>query len=304
MNETELQKRNARAMNETLVISQTEGGFRVYNPANITHLYMVSGVPDLPQCTCPDFQAHQSDPEWHCKHILAVLNQTERTSPDATTPENHEAEERKAIQEELKAPEKKERKPRNGTSQMVIKRSVSPDGRIDSLSVEFSSPIHATSDEDIKQRAHRALVLQAEITTEFLKGNGNGRPKPETTEKTASDGNANGQTRNRTNEQGNNSEGSVPAQLLNVGGMNTRGGWKLFINVQVNGTTTKLFGTKRQLGDHVAAAGFAGMADHVNQGMMLNVPCRVTTTPSPDGKYLNIERVLPIGPLDTTGRAR
>ena len=64
MDDTELEKRKARAATETLVISHTEGGFRVYNPANITRLYMVSGIPEAPKCNCPDFESHQADPEW------------------------------------------------------------------------------------------------------------------------------------------------------------------------------------------------------------------------------------------------
>jgi hypothetical protein len=95
----------------------------------------------------------------------------------------------------------------------------------------------------------------------------------------------------------------VPAQLLNIAGMNTRGGWKTFINVQVNGTTTKVFGNKRELGEMITAAGFASIAEHISQGMMLNLPCRVVTKPSPDGRYLNIERVLPLKPLEPNGRA-
>ena len=94
----------------------------------------------------------------------------------------------------------------------------------------------------------------------------------------------------------------MPAQLLNIAGMNTRGGWQTFINVQVNGTTTKVFGNKRELGEFITAAGFASIADHISQGMMLNLPCRVVTKRSQDGKYLNIEQVFPIKPLEPNGR--
>ena len=78
MDDSELEKRKARAVNETLVIAPTEGGFRVYSPANITHIFMVSGIPDSPQCNCGEFEAKKSDPEWRCKHILAVLNQRDK----------------------------------------------------------------------------------------------------------------------------------------------------------------------------------------------------------------------------------
>jgi len=55
---------------------------------------------------------------------------------------------------------------------MLIKRSVSPDGRIDSVSVEFSMPVSDISNGEIKQRALSTLELQKEIVGAFLKLNG------------------------------------------------------------------------------------------------------------------------------------
>src|SRR3974377_786154 len=57
-------------------------------------------------------------------------------------------------------------------SQMLIKRSVSPDKRIDSLSVEFSTAIDWNAEEDIKQQAQRALTLENEIVKSFFQTNG------------------------------------------------------------------------------------------------------------------------------------
>ncbi len=70
MNQT--QKRNSNAADERLVISRTDDGFRVYSPADPTKSYAVGGGPDNPTCTCSDFQYHQGDPRFRCKHILAV----------------------------------------------------------------------------------------------------------------------------------------------------------------------------------------------------------------------------------------
>ena len=303
MKETELEKRKARAANETLVIAPTEGGFRVYNPAAIANLYMVSSIPDSPKCNCPDFEGHKSDAEWRCKHILAVLNQIEKQQrPPA--PESPSAPmEKESVQNESQPAEKKKtRQARNGHSHVLIKRSVSPDGYINSLSVEFLNSIEHKSDDEIKQQAAKALALQADIVDGFLKGNGKGRPNTETTEKANDNANEKGTNQQPPNGKNDESDGAVPAQLLNVGGMNTRRGWQFFIAVHVNGRMTKLFGTRRELGDHITAAGFASVADHISQGMTLNLPCRVVTKPSPDGKYLNIERVLPARPLQSQGR--
>ncbi len=86
----------------------------------------------------------------------------------------------------------------------------------------------------------------------------------------------------------------MSAQMLDVVGLDGRWGRRLFINVQAEGRRIKLFGTKSQLAEHVRAAGFPEYADHLTEGVTLHVPCRVLTSPSRDGRYLNIDRVLPV----------
>src|SRR5258705_13372654 len=136
MDDSELEQRKARAANETLVIAPTEGGFRVYSPANITHIFMVSGIPDSPQCNCGEFEAKKSDPEWRCKHILAVLNQRDKhqaSMPSSESPQTQESQSEPKTSERVE--KKKSKTSLNGQhAQMIIKRSVSPDGYIDSLS--------------------------------------------------------------------------------------------------------------------------------------------------------------------------
>lgn len=63
----------------------------------------------------------------------------------------------------------------NGAPQMVIKRSASPDGRIDSLSVEFSCPVDESPTEEIKARAEKILELQSEVIESFLARRPNSR---------------------------------------------------------------------------------------------------------------------------------
>src|SRR5438067_3051981 len=43
---------------------------------------------------------------------------------------------------------------------MLLKRSISPDGRIDSVSVEFSMPVSDVSNGEIKDKALKTLQLQ------------------------------------------------------------------------------------------------------------------------------------------------
>ena len=280
MTDKELEKRKERAESETFVISRTDEGFRVYNPAYPTKSYVVSGSPEEPQCTCPDFQTHEGDPQWRCKHILAVLNNLEKPKAKPDGQDRYDDEERRAIQGESRPPEKKERKPRNsnGGPQMILERSVSPDGRIDSLSVEFALPVGKASPEEIKARAGETLNLQSEIVKGFLSSDGKKPEQPEA--KTAG------------------ADGTVPAQMLDISGMPGKwGGRRLFINVQVNGQVSRLFGSRDQLAAYIIDAGFQSLVSRIDEGFKLNLPCRVITKPSKDGRFTNIAEVLPIQPL-------
>lgn len=272
--------------NETLVAMRTEEGFRVYAPSDPGRSFTVSGTAEYPGCTCPEFQEEINEqPNFRCRHILAVESQLP-AEPEEEQPKGENG---------AAAPAQ------NGMTssgaQMLLKRSLSPDGKIDSLSVEFSCPVDALTSEEIKRRATKALGLQDEIMATFLQncnghtpenGNGNGRR--------AGNGNGHG-------GRGNGNNGYVLARMLDIAGMQTRWGWRLFINVDVNGQTMKLFGNRRELGDHIAAAGYPDLARNVNGGAQLNVPCRVTIKPSEDGRYQNIEQVLPAASSAARGRA-
>ena len=289
MTNAELAKRQERAVRETYVIAQTQEGFRVYAPTDPKRAYLVTGSAEQPACTCPDFGLHAADPTWRCKHILAVLGQQQAGNGAPAAADPSEAEERRAIQEESRAPRKRKAVSTNGnwatgTGHMLVKRSVSPDGRIDSLSVEFSAPLDSLPDDAIRDRAQQLIALQSSIVGGFLSRRGpapaarpTARPNPQSgrPSQTAVPGGS----------------PAVPAQLVDVAGMDGKWGRRLFINVQVNGKTLRFFGRREELAAAVAAAGFNGVA--IEEGIALNLPCRVTTKPSPDGKYTNIDRVLP-----------
>src|SRR6266850_7235223 len=83
--------RNERTENERLIISlNEEGNFRVYSPAYPQRSYTVSGTPEGPKCTCPDFEGHKDDPEWKCNHMMAVLNLVNKSTESAPV-QNREA---------------------------------------------------------------------------------------------------------------------------------------------------------------------------------------------------------------------
>src|SRR5207244_11045769 len=112
---------------------------------------------------CPDYQHHASDPEWRCKHILAVENYQAMQNHHGGG--NGRASDPAPAGNPAPSEPPKPKKPstRNGDATMLIKRSVSLGGRINSISVEFSCPVGKTTAEEIKQCAEKSLTLQAEI---------------------------------------------------------------------------------------------------------------------------------------------
>lgn len=276
MRPEERQTREMRATDEVFVIARGPDGFRVHAPQNGRTVYTVGPDLNSPTCTCPDFQYHASDPDWRCKHILAVEHRFAPPAPPENLPAVADAdEERAAIQEEGR-PTRRARIPRtsNGSTQMLVKRSVSPDGRIDSLSVEFSCPVDKTADGEIESQAATLIGLQNGIIRCFLTANGavSARPAPAPMPV------------------------GTPAKLVRIDGMDGKYGRRLFLVVQSNGSMLRLYGSAKQLADALAAAGFPDHAPCVAEGATLDLPCRIVTKPSPDGRYQNIERVLPAEP--------
>ncbi len=274
MTHEEREKREGRAAQETLVIRKTEEGYRVYSPSTPAKSYLVSVDADAPTCTCPDFEHHKSDPDWQCKHILAVWNRP-RPVEDGVAPAGPSATGREGSipTQAVSSGRKRAARPKNGGSQMHLKRSVSPDGRIDSLSVEFNCPVDQLSPEDVRSSARRILSLQHEVIGDFLGKNGEGKPDETEDEEKI--------------------DGAVQARLIDIAGMNGKWGRRLYINVQANGQTLKLFGNRKQLAEYLTMIGFTNLAERIEEGVSLDVPCRVTTKPSPDGRFVNIDRLLP-----------
>jgi hypothetical protein len=159
---------------------------------------------------------------------------------------------------------------------MLLKRSVSPDGRIDSLSVEFSMPVEKLSVADIKNLAQRSLSLQSQIVGSFLTPKGNGKDQPRPAEQAAPEEN-----------------GAIPARITGVRAGNTRWGRSLYVAFEVRGKTLRLFGSRKRLGEVFTAAGFPNQSRTFSEGLDLNLPCRVVVKPTPDGRFFNIVRIFP-----------
>lgn len=269
MSNAPLATRQQRAQS-ALVIAALPEGLRVHAIADPRRAYLVTGTVEAPHCTCLDFQ-NAENPDWRCAHILAAESQL----PSGNGHDgDHELAERQAIQQEGRIRGNGADASTNGPAQMLVKRSVSPDGRIDSLSVEFACGVESVPADEIKAKARRILGLQSEIVEEFLERPG----KPNGTRATSGNGSP-----------------AVPARVVAVGGLDGRWGRRLFLNVEVQGRVAKLFGNRRQLGEALTAIGAAAYATNLQEGLALDLRCQAIVRPTDDGRYLNIERLLPLG---------
>jgi SWIM zinc finger len=287
MTDTQLEVRKERAENGTLVISKLDDGFRVYSVQNPSNMYHVRKDGERWTCTCPDFDVHKADTTWRCKHILALVPWMKRNGNGAPAPMEKPADKPSVsadgAQQPPPAASPRPLQPVPPVPvQMMMKRSVSPDGRIDSISVEFSLPVSGYSNGEIKQRALSTLELQKEIVGEFLKLNGSKvSPVFARTSQPPKPMNGDGKP--------------AFARMIDIGKMNGKWGERLFVNVAVNGRTLRLFGSAKQLAEQIQTAGYDLDAANLEPGLRLNLACRVVTKPTDDGKYLNVEKVLPLG---------
>ena len=294
MTAQQIQSRHASVEQGVLVASRMDDGYRVYSTDNPSQQYAVRFNGERLTCTCPDFVFHQADPEWQCKHIMAVAPFDDHVPeiPEPAPEGESDGTEFPPITEAAapaeeppnQPPARKRRSPKDASvpASMLIKRSVSPDGRIDSVSVEFSMPVAELSAGEIKDRALKTVQLQRDIISSFLQMNDNGPHPPHPAAP------ARPVLVERTNGDGH----PVFATMLDIGKVNGKWGDRLCIVFDMKGNRTRLFGSPKQLAEHIEAAGYRVRPEEIAPGLRLNLPCQVTTKPSDDGKYVNIERVF------------
>jgi hypothetical protein len=290
MTTAQLETRRERAHQGVLIASRADEGFRVYSTDNPAQQYLVKWDGERFTCTCPDFEVHKSDHAWRCKHILAVEPYDTKNLPELPEPaEEVVAAAPTANDPPGGAPSRKRRPPKDPAAPiyMLIKRSVSPDGRIDSVSVEFTMPVVDLTVAEIKDRSLTTLQLQRDIVASFLQLNGQPAPQPQPQLPAQP---APAIIARRADD------GPVVAKMLDISKVNGKWGDRLCITFDVDGRRTRLFGSAKQLAGHIGAAGYAVQPEHIVPGVRLDVPCLVTTKPSEDGKYVNIDQVLAYNP--------
>ncbi len=255
-------KRIAQVGSDTFVIAREGDEFRMYAPGNPAEVSTVRISDKDTVCTCTEFIEKGGDPEFRCKHILAI-----QKIPNAPPIPS-------AVRVPSHAPEPQTRvSSGNGARRMLLKRSCSPDGRIDSLSVEFSLPVGSESDTALVEAANAALAIQSVIIAGFLgkESNGNGKDKTE-------------------GVAGNSLK---PAKIVAYGFRPTRWGQRSALIFDVNGERLTVFGSRDRIGQVLGFAGYPGVAGDLSSPFETNLSCQVTVKKSEDGKYLNVDRVYP-----------
>ena len=84
----------------------------------------------------------------------------------------------------------------------------------------------------------------------------------------------------------------VPAVITKINRMKTRQGESLFLKVDVNAETVRVFGRPEELAERLEASGYDIPASEIEAGMELHLPCSVKVGQN-NGGYKIIEEFLP-----------
>jgi hypothetical protein len=264
-----------------LKLTRTTQGYLVRSGSKT---YEVTVEDDAISCNCSDFEQKQKEnTTYHCKHISAVLAdfEAQQSCASATTSEHTNGSSSKAngsAKVSAIFPGRQAPIP-SKQSHMLIKRSLSGDGRIDSISVEIDFGFTEEDEAGIKTQALKALKLQDTIIKEFIGVDDTKEDLPEPPQIVMPNS-------------------SIPQETLDcimtkVGVAQSKWGTSFYITFELpEGKTAKLFGSQKYLSNQIAVAGFHFPPEKIVEGIVLNIPCRATTVLN--GKFINIDRVFPI----------
>lgn len=265
-----------------LKLARTNKGYLVHAG---TKTYEVIVENEKIVCNCNDFEKKQKeDSSYYCKHITAALAdfEAEQSYASAVKPDTAEQPNGKAsspskpngvAKAPITFPVKQVPAP-SAQTHMLIKRSLSSDGRIDSISVEVDFGLVDEDETVVKTQALKALRLQDTIIKEFI---GLEQVKEDLPEPP--------QVITPTSAI---PEEAVNAIMTKVGLTQSK---SFYITFELpEGKTAKLFGNQKYLSNQIAVAGFSFPAEKIVEGIILNIPCKVTTVIN--GKFINVDKVF------------
>ena len=288
-------RRSAASAPEPFVIlKQEEGFFLVYRPSDPRGAGTVSGTQDEPICTCDPF-VDAEDPSFICEHIEAVRPDLDPPPPPPAPPARS-APALRAVSPPSPAPGPAPSAAADTLPAfMLLKRSVSPDGRIDSLSIEFTIPVGAMEPGDVSAKAEAGLALQDAVATSFLSKAAPRSAAPKADKPTARAARPKSASQAAAKKApapvpvpGNASHGVVRY----VGTAKSPFGVNYTLSVEIGGERYRYFGSQKKVHGVLVSLGSTIEQEDVVDGLRLDLPCRATLVDTPSG-YTNVEAIFP-----------
>lgn len=229
-------------------------------------------------CTCPDFQVRIAQEGRICKHIAAAAITALAPQVGVSSPGNGNG--------SVKA---------NGNSNAEvaplifrIRRSVQTDGK---AAVQVEVQARVTNDEaQDRETASYAYELLERLASQAAK---NSAPSDNNAHRELDSPSVATTTPIKPRRVAAASKTSpVPAVVTKIDRMKTRQGESLFLKVDVNGETVRVFGRPEELAERLEASGYDIPASEIEAGMELHLPCLVKLGQGNSG-YKIIEEFLP-----------
>ena len=228
-------------------------------------------------CTCPDFQVRIAQEGRICKHIAAAAITALAPQVGVSSPANGNG--------SVKA---------NGNSNAEIaplifriRRSVQTDGKA-AVQVEVQARVTNDEEQD-SQTASYAYELLERLASHAAK---NSAPSDNAHREFDSPSAATATPIKPRRVTAASKTGPVSAVITKIDRMKTRQGESLFLKVDVNGETVRVFGRPEELAERLEASGYDIPASEIEAGMELHLPCSVKVGQN-NGGYKTIEEFLP-----------
>ena len=229
-------------------------------------------------CTCPDFQVRIAQEGRICKHIAAAAITALAPQVGVSSPANGNG--------SVKG---------NGTANVEvaplifrIRRSVQTDGKA-AVQVEVQARVTADEAQD-RETASYAYQLLERLASQAAR---NTAPSDNNAHREFDSPSAATATPIKPRRVAAASKASpVSAVITKIDRMKTRQGESLFLKVDVNGETVRVFGRPEELAERLEASGYDIPASEIEAGMELHLPCSVKVGQN-NGGYKTIEEFLP-----------
>jgi len=228
-------------------------------------------------CTCPDFQVRIAQEGRICKHIAAAAITALAPQAGVSLPANGNG---------------SVRTNGNGSAETYplifrIRRNVQTDGKT-GVQVEVQARVTNDEEQD-SQTASYAYELLERLASHAAK---NGASSENTARDFEPPSAATATPIKPRRVTAASKTSPVPAVITKIDRMKTRQGESLFLKVDVNGETVRVFGRPEELAQRLEASGYDILASEIEAGMELHLPCSVKVGQN-NGGYKTIEEFLP-----------